>query len=404
MNFSRTAILFLILISANLTAEDYSGRITNDLDEEVGFATVVIAELDLLVTTESDGTFTLTGVELGSHTVQVIASGYIEWSGTVEFTDDLVTIVIQREVIEMGAITVIAEALVPEEILDNEVDSEELERLPPRSDPFDAITQESGILKDISSGGFGGPGGPGGGSGGGGGGPGDGPVTITVESGTIGRLNRDRSDQVSVYGGESDWNNYYYDYIRMPTNTHAFGYPEPGAIVPVEAVDKIAIYKGVIPVEYGPAIGGLFTLDPALPSPGLRITVTPSIMDVGFLVNWELGDDINLLVSANQSIVQFTILPLIFLLAPIESEDEVNEEGDPTSFSYGDALIRFTYAPPQHEFSLDAIAYYDSWLFDLTFGDFALDSEYGPYYIAIGSSWKYTPSTVLTNSLYVYGS
>ena len=109
MNFSRTAILFLILISANLTAEDYSGRITNDLDEEVGFATVVIAELDLLVTTESDGTFTLTGVELGSHTVQVIASGYIEWSGTVEFTDDLVTIVIQREVIEMGAITVIAE-------------------------------------------------------------------------------------------------------------------------------------------------------------------------------------------------------------------------------------------------------------------------------------------------------
>ena len=276
-------MLLVILISANLAAEDYSGRITNDLDEGVGFATVVIAELDLLAIAKSDGTFTLAGVEPGSHTVQVIAPGYIEWDGSVEFADDLVTIVIQREVIELGAITVVAEAIIPEEILDNEVDSEELERLPPRSDPFDAITQESGILKDFSSGfgGPGGPGGPGGGPGGDGGSPADGPISITVESGTLGRLNRNQGDQVSVYGGESDWNNYYYDYIRLPTNTHAFGFPEPGAIVPVEAVNRIAIYKGVIPVEYGPAIGGLFTLDPALPSPGLTITATPSIMDVG---------------------------------------------------------------------------------------------------------------------------
>ena len=397
-------MLLLLLISVNLPAEDFSGRISNDLDEGVGFATLVIPELDLLATTKRDGTFTLTEVEPGTYAVQVIAPGYVEWDGSVEFTDELVMIVIQREVIEMSAITVVAEALVPEEILDNEVDSEELERLPPRSDPFDAITQESGILKDFSGGFFGGPGGPNDGPGGDGGGPGDGPISLAVESGTLGRLNRAQGDRISVYGGESDWNNYYYDYIRMPTNTHAFGYPEPGAIVPVEAVDTIAIYKGVIPVDHGPAIGGLFTLTPALSSPGVTITATPSIMDVGFLVQWELGEDTDLLVSANQSIVQYTVLPLIFALSPVESEDEVVEEGDPTSFSYGDALLRFTYAPPRHELSLDAIAYYDSWLFDLAFGDFALNSEYGPYYIATGSNWKYMPSTVIANSLYVYGS
>ena len=401
-------IFAYLLVSTPLPADNYEGRVTNDSGEGVGFATIVVVDLDLLETSGEDGTFEFREAAPGSYTILVIAPGYLEWEGEIEFAKggiETLSIKLDREVIEMETITVIADAAVPEEILDNEVDSEELERLPARSDPFEAVTQESGILKDVTGGVFGrgsGGGGPGGG------GPPDGPVdgsfTISIEAGTIGRLNGNQSNRISVYGGESDWNNYYYDYIRLPSNTHAFGYPEPGAIVPVEAVDEIGIHKGVIPVEYGPAIGGLFTLEPVSPAAGFSFTVSPSIMEVGILSRWHVAEDMDLLVSANQSIVQYTVLPLVSRLAPVESEEEVSEEGEPTSFMYGDALLRFSYAPARHVLSFDIVAYYDGWLFDLSFGDFALFSGYGPYYVAVGSNWKFSPTSSVTNSLYAYGS
>ncbi len=399
--------LAFVFITTTPIADDSSGRVTDDNEKGVASATVVLVEKDLIVTTDENGDFTFTDLDEGTYTVLILAPGFPEWEGNVDFTQDAPTVELKPDVIEMDAITVVGKAVVPEEILDNEVDSEELERLPARSDPFEAVTQESGILKDVSAGIFGG------GFAGGGSGFNGGPettdgsgtsVSLSVEIGEIGRLNRGRGSRVSVYGGESDWNNYYYDYFRMPTNTHSFGYPVPGAIVPVEAVDEIGIYKGVIPVEYGPAIGGLFTLEPAQAAQEFSLIVTPSIMDVGVLTRWNIAENLSLLVSANQSIVQYTVLPLIYLLSPIGSEDEVSEEGDPTSFMYGDALFRLVYTPPQHSISLDIIAYYDAWLFDLSFGNFSLYSKYGPYYIAVGSNWKYSPSASITNSLYVYGS
>ena len=225
-----------------------------------------------------------------------------------------------------------------------------------------------------------------------------------MESGALGRAGGNRPNRVAVYGGESDWNNYYYDYIRIPTNTHAFGYPVSDPIVPVSAVDAIGIYKGVIPVERGPAIGGLFALEPAKGSQEFDFTFTPSIMDVSLLAQWPLSDNLSLLVSLNQSIVQYTILPIVAALVEVESEEEVNEEGDPTSFMYGDALLRLVYTPPRHSLSFDVLAYYDRWLFDIAFEDFKLSSEYGPYYAAAGSKWNYSPASTVTNSLYLFGS
>jgi carboxypeptidase-like protein len=395
-------ILALLLLGAySLAAEDFSGTVTDDRRDPVGFATVVLLELDFVETTDEDGTFVFRDVDSGSYTLLVIAPGYLELETIVSIPADEFLIVLTPETVEMDTIVVIADESLPEEVLDNEVSAEELERLPPRSNPFDALLQESGILADLG-GGFDGPndgdGGPAAGE------EVPGSVTISIEGGTIGRVNSNRRDGISVYGGESDWNNYFYDYIRIPTNTHAFGYPEPDAIVPVEAVDEIGIHKGVIPVEYGPAIGGLFTMEPTTKTEQFEFTFTPSIMDVSLLTRWSLTDDLSLLLSANQSIVQYTLLPIVGLLVQAQSEDDVNEEGDPTSFAYGDALLRLLYSPPRHSLSLDFLAYYDRWLFDISFEDFILYSKYGPYYLAAGSNWNYSPSSQLSNSLYAFGS
>jgi len=394
------ALLLVALWTSTLWAEDLVGRVVDDRGEAVDFATVVLLDLDLVEVTGGDGTFAMGDVGDGEYAFLVIAPGFLEWEGVLTVDGNEILIVLSPEVVEMEVIVVTADEVIPEEALDNEVSEEELERLPARGDPLDAIVQEAGILKD-PSGGFSGP--PGGRPDG----PGDPDapraIEITLEAGALGRVNIRRAG-VSVYGGESDWNNYYYDYIRIPTNTHAFGYPEPDAIVPVDAVDSIGIYKGVIPVEHGPAIGGMFTMEPDSSVDKFELTFTPSIMDVSLLTRWAITDDLSALLSLNQSIVQYTVLPIITMLAQAQSEEEVSEEGDPTSFAYGDALFRILYTPPNHSLSFDALAYYDTWLFDISFEDFILYSQYGPYYVAAGSNWIYSASPVITNSLYAFGS
>ena len=392
------ALLVTIFLPVWVFSIDYPGTVVDEQEKGVPLSTIVLLELDLLVTTEDDGTFMFTDVTPGRYTLLVIAPGFLEWEGSFDFEKDELHIVLSPEVVEMDQIVVTATDVLPEAVLDNEVSKEELERLPPRSDPFDAVSQESGILKDMGNIFIG--------QGGGGsqvqdGEPGQ--FSINIEGGTLGRISMTRRDDISVYGGESDWNNYYYDYFRLPTNKHTFGYPEPGPIVPVEAVDEIGIYKGVIPVEHGPAIGGLFTLEPVTGAEGFSITFTPSIMDISLLSRWNIIENLDLLISANQSIVQYTVFPILQALITIESEEQVTEEGDPTSFRYGDALLRLQYSPPNHLLSFDAIAYYDFWLFDISFEDFVLYSEYGPYFVAAGTNWKYSPAANITNSLYGFG-
>ena len=134
-----------------LAAEDYSGRILDEREKPVAFATVILLELDLIETSAENGSFSFLGVPPGSYTLLVIAPGFLEWEGSFDPDADEVIAVLSPEVVEMDTIVVTAEDDLPEGILDNEVAGEELERLPPRSDPFDAITQENGVLIDANS-------------------------------------------------------------------------------------------------------------------------------------------------------------------------------------------------------------------------------------------------------------
>ena len=385
----------MLSVSALLHAASINGRITAEGSTPIADTTVVLLELDLITLTDSAGRFSFEDLEETEYSLLVIAPGFDELEVPVTVPFKPVEISMSPEVIEMETIVIQAEQSEPEDLINDGVTSEELERLPVRADPFEALALEDGIIKplDIITAGAD-----------------TAQIRESAENGSDAlvlpavRLSGNRRSQVSVYGGESDWNNYYYNRIRMPTNRHTFGFPDADSIIPVEAADSIAVYKGAYPVEYGPGIGGLFTINPKEDIEGVRISFTPSIMDISAISTVKFTDDLSMLISANQSVLNFTVLPVISKLLEAESEDDLNEDETPTSISYGDALLSLLFTPPNHNLSIDLLAYYDEWAFDLSFEDSYLKSVYGPYFLAGSAEWIYSVSPLFSNTVYAFGS
>ena len=390
------AIIFMLLPVFSAGAASVSGRVVTEGAAPVPDSTVILLELEFVTVTGNDGYFIFEDVADSEYTVMVISPGFEDKQFIVNASDKPLLLSLSPAVIEMDTITINAgEEKISDQIKEG-VTSEELERQPVRADPFKALALESGIIKELDIINFNMNFDEGGGR------PdtvAEGPIVIPE-----GRISIGGRNEVSVYGGMSDWNNYYYDYIRMPTNTHTFGFPEADAVVPREAVDSIEIHRGAYPVEYGPGIGGLFSLNPISGFDGLELTLTPSIMDVSGIASLRISDNINMLLSLNQSVLNYTVLPLITGLSDIQSEEDLVEGDIPTSISYGDALLRFLFTPPGNSISIDLLGYYDRWAFDLAFENASLNSIYGPYYLAGGSRWISSISEKFSNSLYLFGS
>ncbi|MBI9105250.1 MAG: carboxypeptidase-like regulatory domain-containing protein [Spirochaetales bacterium] len=396
MNIKTGFIIFFVLIYPlfSISAISLDGILLDEGDKAVPNSTIVLLELDLITITDADGSFSFEDVADAEYTLLVIAPGFKEMEFKVNISAEPQILRLSPEIIEMDTIVVKADTEGASDLINEGVTSEELERLPARADPFEAVALESGILKTLDVMNFNIGSGERGDSGGG-----FGPVIIPE-----GRISIGGSNEVSVYGGESDWNNYYYDYIRLPTNTHTFGYPEADAVVPREVIDSIDIYRGAYPVEYGPGIGGLFTMNPGAPAESWEVSFTPSIMDISAVSSIQITEDIGMMISMNQSILNYTVLPLITALSTIDTEEELVEGEIPTSISYGDAMLSFSFTPPGHDISVDFLGYYDSWAFDLGFENATLNSIYGPYFIAGGAQWISSISADFGNTLYVFGS
>ncbi len=385
-------VLILTLLPLSfISAKVVSGIITAEDNSPVSLATVVLLELDQICITEKNGSFRFEDINEGGYTLLVIAPGFAEFQQVIYAPLKDIIISLEPEVIEMDTILIQAGDKDPFSIANEGVSTGELERLSTRSDPFDALSHESGILTEIS--------------------------IINRESGGLsvgtetndsnappGRFSMNQSNEVSVYGGNSDWNNYYYDYIRIPTNTHSFGYPDPDAVVPVEAIGSIDVYKGAVPVEYGPGIGGVFIMNQQKDTEGLKLTITPSLMDISGITSVQITDNIGFLFSINQSILNYTVLPLITSLGNIESKSELEEGDTPMSISYGDFLLRLSYTAVNHYLSFDFLGLYDMWAFDLSLDNALLLSNYGPYFLAVGFQWIYSSSASLSNSFYAFSS
>ena len=386
------SVLFL-LIPSTLFSLELSGIVMTENNDPVADSTVIILELDIIEVSDTEGKFRFSDIEEGNYTLLVMAPGFQDKEFSNILPRERLTLVLVPEVVEMDTITVKA---VPEAIekINEGVTAEELERQPAGSDPFDAVIMEEGILGNLNI------------------------MTAVAGNQNVsnyteseaalilpeGRMSKTSYDSTSVYGGESDWNNYYYDYIRMPSNKHVFGYPTAEAVIPVEAVDSIDIYRGAYPVEYGPGIGGCFVLNPLDMSDEWSVELTPSTSQIAGISTIRFTDDISLLASMNQSILNLTTVPLINLLMEISSEEDLNDEGPPTSINYGDALLSLQITPLNHIVSVDFIGFYDSWGFDLSVRESYFKMNNVPYFLAAGSKWIWSITPEIGNKIYVFGS
>ncbi len=386
----------MVLVSAGFSQE-LNGVIISDTGKPVADATVVLLETDDIAITEADGSFILYLIPDGTFTILVSVPGFIEkeFPG-LELTNQPLTLQIEPEVVEMDTITVKAEPKKAAAEINDGVTAEELERLPVGADPFDAAALEDGVLGElnilsalvsdaVST---------------------DYYSEDTVESAAMPERRLKTSDNrgVSVYGGESDWNNYYYDYIRLPSNKHAYGSPVAETVIPREAVDSVGIYKGASPVEYGPAIGGTFVLNPVEPDEGWVFTVTPSTSEVSGLIIGSFTPELSLLVSLTQSILNYTTLPLLSTVMTIEGDEDMNEDDMPTDLSYGDALISLRYTPPNHKVSVDLLGFYDSFKWDLEYAGSEMHTSYLPFFVSAGSKWVWSLNPDMGNTVYAFGS
>jgi len=394
-------LLLTLLPLLSLSGESITGFIETEKGDPIPSATIVLLELDQIVISNENGSFLIEDIDKGEYTLLTIAPGFIEKKISISVPAPSITITMVSEIIEMDTIIIKADTEDPVAIVNEGVTSKELERLPTRADPFDSLAQESGILTEMNI-----------------------PFQVGRNRSSSsrkppvssGRFSIKQTNEISVYGGESDWNNYYYDYIRIPTNKHTFGYPDPDAVIPVEAVDSIDVHKGAVPVEYGPGIGGTFIMNPKTVSDGFNITLTPSIMDISGISSFQISDNLGILLSINQSILNYTILPIITNLNETQNDNEESPklvEGDtPTSISYGDILLHMTFTPLNQYFAFDFLGFYDEWAFDISVDNISedteeianLNSEYGPYYLAGGLKWIYSATTNFGNYIYTFAS
>ena len=206
MKFKLFVFILGMVLFSSLFAESISGTINSEKGTPIPLATVVLLESDLILITEEDGSFIFEDIENGEYTLLVIAPGFVEYQKQFFTSPNNLVITLEPEIIEMDLIIVKADTEDPVSIVNEGVTTKELELLPTRADPFHSLIYEEGILTkiDLSNGGR---------------------NSERSSSGPSfsGRFSVGQSNEVSVYGGDSDWNNYYYDYIRIPTNTHTFG-------------------------------------------------------------------------------------------------------------------------------------------------------------------------------------
>lgn len=329
--------------------------------------------------TGTDGSFTIVLPASGEYTITVSAPGFEPFGRMYRLpTEKPIEVVLAPETIEMGTVEITAERSEPpaKEGASTTITREELERKPIAGDFFNALDGEEGVVVQgsITDPGYG-------------------------MTGTNWSFSNSRRG-FSVYGADSDFNTYYYDYIRVPTNRH---YDSGEPIIPVAAISYLQIYKGIAPIPYGPGIGGFFR---AVPDTDFEtdssLEISPSSERVGLIWKRRFGPRSGLLLTADKSLTELTMPVSFWIFKELYSLMGLNifEGSLRTIPSSGDLSARFFIGDASNLLTLDAIAYYD-----LAFVGFDMLGEYDfsgtafPYFGALGGQWRASPSKSLLNLL-----
>ena len=375
--------LFVLLLATPLTAGAEGGEIAARgrvvSNGPVAGAYVVVEETGGNAATGADGGFSIELPAPGDYTITVSASGFEPFGRVYSLpTEKPIEVVLAPETIEMGTVEVTAErGEIPSKSgASTTITREELERKPVAGDFFNALDQEEGVVVQgsITDPGYG--------------------MTGTNWSFSSSRRS------FSVYGADSDFNTYYYDYIRIPSNRH---YDSGESIIPLAALSYLQIYKGIAPIPYGPGIGGFFR---AVPDTDFEkdssLEVSPSSERIGLVWKRKFGPQSGLLLTADKSLTELTVPVSFWFFKELYSLMGLNIFDGPlrTIPSSGDLSARFFAGPLSNRLTLDAIAYYDYTLMGIDMlGQYDLTGSSFPYFAAVGGKWAWAPREAVVNTL-----
>lgn len=286
----------------------------------------------------------------------------------------------ENEVIEMEEVTVTAEAPRPVAPTVSTRSAEDIDDLPTAGDPFEAIRYEDAVVEESA---LADPG-------------------YTLADTVMGFTRKNRA--FSVYGADSDFNSYYFDFIRIPTNKHD---QLDAPIVSTWMMEGLDVYKGIAPLERGPGIGGTFVSRPiGTLDADRRFIVSPDSSLFGFAWKQRLGGDSGLVLGASKSLTELTY-PLLFkgeqLYMSLLGFPIIDDALAVPSF--GDLCARLFLARGANRLDVDLLGFYDLSIMTMDFaGRYDMRGRALPYFVAGGAQWTFDPKTEFRNSAYAYAS
>ncbi len=376
------SILFLFLC-VPVFAIDFYGKVvssTSSNDASLSDVTIIIIELDAIEVSDTEGNFVFKDIDAGIYTVKIITIEEKEFDYTIEigtvssserdpylFVLDDISEEFEQEII------VTAERKIQIEPNKEEYDAEFIDNLPVvDNDPFNIITTEAGVFinekENATS-----------------------PFLIDPQNGTFFSY----GSLFSVFGGDSAWNQAYIDFLPIPSNTHLSDNTKP--ILSKESISSVKTLKGPPPGRYGQSLGGTTVVYPE--------TVTSHQLDIGVGITdpflsyrTNLNEHTTLFTMAKQSISQYTLFPLIQLIAESAGETQTNIE----RYLYGDLFLSLEYTKGADRIKLLTLAYYDTIDVSASNEDVTLESKNFPYFVGGGLQWSKLIGASAFNELDIY--
>ncbi len=375
---SNFIIFFLLLNCLAISfGFDLKGIVKNKSDNRpVENANVVIVELDLIQLTDSEGNFTFRNIKQGKYSLVIIAAGYKEKKISVSLNSNgQLDISLEPLVIEMQKISVVAKKSEEESLTASIFDKDEIDNLPTGGNPYNPINLVPGIVFSgtiIEN-------------------------TSTVISSDLPASNfypfTDANLKFSVLGGESDWNNFYYDYIKLPYSFHPFGIPFPRSVIPEQLDYSLLTYMGSNPVTKGPGIGGLFIIKPSPEVPRKnRVIISPSLSYLDIYTERKFSEKVGLILSLRKSMFEYTYFPVF---------KEQNMINNSVNAGNGDMLARLYLENDNSIVLFDLLGFYDFFGQDLTTQPEG-SSRSILYFISTGIKWDLLLMKGLKNQMYIY--
>jgi vitamin B12 transporter len=218
--------MLLLICGAHLMAQNkqYSieGKISDQQGEYIPFGYVMIDSIHLGTAITEDGSFLLSDVPSGTHKVTARVAG---------FYDQTIIVVVNKK--SLSDVDFILEEKVNEVVISGKVEEENLKS---SAEAVEIVETKEAKLKSSDLG----------------------EVMARTEGISVLRAGGLGSNtRFALNGLSSDQIRFFYDGIPLNFTSYAFGI----ANVPVNAISRVEVYKGVVPIQFGAdALGGAVNL------------------------------------------------------------------------------------------------------------------------------------------------